>query len=167
MAPANPSKSVRKKEQLALQALGERLVELSDEQLAAIPLDESLREAVLDARSIRARGALRRQRQLIGKLMRQVDPEPIRAALEQLLRRERQDKALFRRAESWRDRLLTEGRAALRELEREAGRSFDGLRILADRAGIARDDAARRRIGRQIFRELHTEFRRQVQKRPG
>ena len=79
---SKPSKSARKRETLALQTLGERLIELAPEQLASIGLDEALLEAILAAKSIRAHGALRRQKQLIGKLMRGIDPAPVAAALE-------------------------------------------------------------------------------------
>jgi len=75
-----PSKSARKREQLELQALGEQLIGLSADELSALPIDERLREAVIAAAKIRSHGALRRQKQLIGKLMRHCDPEPIRHA---------------------------------------------------------------------------------------
>ena len=76
-----PSKSQRKREALALQDLGEILVTLKPAQLAKIPLPEELREAVLAARQMNQRGARKRQLQYIGRLMREIDPEPIRAAL--------------------------------------------------------------------------------------
>ncbi len=50
-------------------------------------LDEELLEAVLDAKRMSKRGALRRQKQFIGKLMARVDPAPIEAALARLQRR--------------------------------------------------------------------------------
>jgi len=81
-----PSKSARKRAYLALQQLGEELVTLRESELQALPLDEDLREAVMEARRIKAHGALRRQKQYIGKLMGRVDPEPIREALERLRR---------------------------------------------------------------------------------
>ena len=81
MTDAKPSKSARKREYLALQKLGEELLTLKDCDLEEIDLDEDLLNAVLEARRMRSRGALRRQKQYIGKLMRGVDPEPIRAAL--------------------------------------------------------------------------------------
>jgi len=81
-----PSKSARKRAYLALQKLGEELVTLREADLQSIPLDEELREAVMEARGIKAHGALRRQKQYIGKLMGRVDPEPIREALERLRR---------------------------------------------------------------------------------
>jgi ribosome-associated protein len=81
-----PSKSARKRAYLALQILGEELVTLREADLQAMPLDEELREAVMEARRIKAHGALRRQKQYIGKLMGRVDPDPIREALERLRR---------------------------------------------------------------------------------
>ena len=84
MDDSKPSKSARKREYLALQKLGEELVTLRESELLSIPLDEDLLEAVQEARRIKAHGALRRQKQYIGKLMRHVDPEPITAALERL-----------------------------------------------------------------------------------
>ncbi|RYG81121.1 DUF615 domain-containing protein, partial [bacterium] len=76
-----PSKSMRKREALGLQKLGEELVALRAEDLATLPLDESLRDAIDEARRLTSRGALARQRQYIGKLMRDVDVDRIREAL--------------------------------------------------------------------------------------
>jgi ribosome-associated protein len=80
-----PSKSARKRAYLALQKLGEELITLRDSDLRSLPLDEELLDAVLEAQSIKAHGALRRQKQYIGKLMGRIDDaEPIREALERL-----------------------------------------------------------------------------------
>ena len=87
MDDTKPSKSARKREHLARQKLGEELIALRDAELHSLALDEDLLEAVIEARGIKAHGALRRQKQYIGKIMRQIDPEPIRAALENLRRR--------------------------------------------------------------------------------
>jgi ribosome-associated protein len=81
-----PSKSARKREYLALQKLGEDLIALKESDLIAIVTDEDLLEAVLEARQIKSNGALRRQKQYIGKVMRYIDPEPIRAAMMRLHR---------------------------------------------------------------------------------
>lgn len=86
MTELKPSKSARKREYLALQQLGEELLSLKEPDLLGMQLDEELLDAVLEARRIKAHGALRRQKQYIGKLMRNIDPEPIRAALAQLRR---------------------------------------------------------------------------------
>jgi ribosome-associated protein len=76
-----PSKSARKREYLARQKLGESLIPLQEPDLHAMNLDEDLLEAILEAKRMKKHGALRRQKQYIGKLMNRVDPEPIKAAL--------------------------------------------------------------------------------------
>lgn len=79
-----PSKSALKREMTELQALGEDLVALSKDQLKRIDLPDNLRDALRDAQRFTRHEALRRQLQYVGKLMRTVDPEPIRAALDEI-----------------------------------------------------------------------------------
>ena len=86
MTETKPSKSARKREYLALQKLGEELLKVNETDLATMDLDGELLEAVLDARRMKSHGALRRQKQFIGKLMRGIDPEPVRAALARVRR---------------------------------------------------------------------------------
>jgi len=78
------SKTQLKHEMLMLQALGEKLVKLKREQLAKIPLDEQLLTAIYEAQAIKSRGALRRQLQYIGRLMRDRDAIPIQTAFAKL-----------------------------------------------------------------------------------
>ena len=73
-APLSPSKSQRKRDAQALQALGGQLVTLSAAQLARLALPQALHEAVVAAQRMRSHGARSRQTQYIGKLMRQLDP---------------------------------------------------------------------------------------------
>ena len=88
MDETKPSKSARKRAYLALQKLDEELITLRETDLETVPLDEDLLEAVHEARRIKKRGALRRQKQYIGKLMGRLDdPEPIRQALDRLRRK--------------------------------------------------------------------------------
>ena len=86
MDELKPSKSARKREYLALQKLGEELITLKASEIDSLPLDENLREAVMEAQQFKAHGALRRQKQYIGKLMRHIDPEPLRAEMAKLRR---------------------------------------------------------------------------------
>lgn len=76
-----PSRSARKRQALALQELGVRLTWLKPAQLQQLPLPEQLLVAVLEARQLKSRAALARQRQYIGKLMRSLDAEAIERAL--------------------------------------------------------------------------------------
>ena len=161
--PGKPSKSARKRDQLALQDLGERLVALPADKLDRIPLNDDLRDAVLAATGMSARGALRRQRQLIGKLMRHVDPAPIRAALDAVTRTDRAEKARFKDAERWRDRIGGGGNAELEAFLRHIGRDSDALRDCVDALSRSRTDAERRTARRQLFRAIHAELGADVQ----
>lgn len=101
------SKTQIKKEAEALQKLGEQLIALPRQRLEQIPLPEDLRKAVMDARTITANVAGRRQRQYIGALMRQVDPEPIRRALDRPEAPAPAESEADRQTRDWMDRLLT------------------------------------------------------------
>ena len=73
-APLTPSKTQRKRDAHALQALGVQLVALSATQLARLDLPEPLHEAVLAAQQLRGHGARTRQMHYIVKVMRQLEP---------------------------------------------------------------------------------------------
>jgi ribosome-associated protein len=153
---AKPSKSARKRAAHDAQRLGERLVELRDTELERLALPERLVDAIRAARSIRSHGALARQRQLIGKLMRDVDPEPILEALEERGRFAALEAERFRRIEGWRDRLLREGEAgldALREWRPAADFAELGTLLAAARDATAAP-AARSTASRELFRKL-------------
>lgn len=155
MTEPKPSKSARKRQQLELQKLGERLIDLPADELAALPLDERLRDAVLMASKIRAHGALRRQKQLIGKLMRSCDPEPIREALEAREVDDRQAKRLFADAERWRDRITADGDAAVHAFCERTGAAAAPLGDLLARIGSAPTERVEKDLRRRLFRAVH------------
>ena len=151
-----PSKSLRKRQSSDLQALGEQLIELSASELEALPLPENLRDAVELARRITAHGGLYRQKQYIGKLMRKIDAEPIRAALASRKDRERVAALRFRRVEQWRDRLLAEGAGSIDALRAETNAEFDtdALARLVERARAERTREHPPHATRELFRML-------------
>lgn len=110
------SKSQLKRESHARQSLGEELVNLNSEQLARFQLPEPLLEAIQMAQNIKKHGAKKRQLQYIGKLMRDVDVEPIEEILDEIKGVSAQAIARQHRVEQWRDRLVNEGDAALQVL---------------------------------------------------
>lgn len=150
-----PSKTQRKKQVRALQDLGAALVELSDEQLAAIELPETLRDAVMEARSITQFEARRRQLQYIGKIMRRVDPVPIRAALDAYRAPSRSHALLHKRIKAWRERLLDDPNA-LGTLLAEYPRA-DAQKLESLVASALREREANRppRAFREIYQALH------------
>jgi ribosome-associated protein len=76
-----PSRSARKRAAESLQALGVRLIHIRDAELDALQLPEELRDAIRTAKRMGNTPAQARQRQYIGRLMRQLDPAPIEQAL--------------------------------------------------------------------------------------
>jgi len=150
-----PSKSARKREQLALQELGERLIGLSAEELRALPIDERLRDAVLAASSMRAHGALRRQKQLIGKLMRSADAEALRLALAARGADEVLAKRLFAEAERWRDRILSGPDEAIDAFCEQTGAAAGPLRELLRETTTAANEREVKHARRRIFRYVH------------
>ena len=105
-ADRGPSRSQKKREVEALQDLGTQLVELPATQLKRMDLPDELRAAVTACRKITQNGALRRQKQFIGKLMRSIDAAPIQAQLDALNGVNAVETARLHQAERWRDKLL-------------------------------------------------------------
>jgi ribosome-associated protein len=155
-----PSKSARKREAAAAQDLGTRLIALKESDLRALELPERLLDAILLAQRITARGGLARQRQYIGKLMRDIDPAPLETALSAGSRGAQIDAERHKRIEAWRARLLTEGPVALDDLlEWSPGADRKALQALIDKATGARiDSGSRETASRELFRSLRTLF---------
>jgi ribosome-associated protein len=153
-----PSKSARKRASDDLQSLGETLISLPETEFEAMPLPENLRDAVALARRITAHGGLYRQKQYIGKLMRKIDAEPIRAALQSRNDRERSVTLRFRRLEQWRDRIVREGRPALDQFATECGAVsptlLAELRALTEKAHREHQQGIQVVSGRELFRKL-------------
>jgi ribosome-associated protein len=110
------SRTQKKMEARALQKLGEELVALSPEQLANIEMTDELRMAVIEAVKIKSHGARRRQLQRIGTLMRDIDPEPIQEALENIRFGDHQKLLAFKKIEKWRDELKQGNNTLIEEI---------------------------------------------------
>lgn len=100
------SKSQKKREADALQKIGVKLVELSVEKLDTLNLPPHLRQAIIDAKSLKSHGAVRRQAQLIGKLMRTDCRDDILAAYENLCAEASAKTTQFHEVEVWRAKLI-------------------------------------------------------------
>jgi ribosome-associated protein len=151
-----PSKSVLKREAHRAQALGEQLIALKDSELLALELPEALYDAIVAARSISSRGGGTRQRQYIGKLMRDIDLTRVRATLDGKAAKAALEAQRFQRVENWRARLLETGPEALAAL-RTAYPTLDEAQWL-ERIEAARGERARTgatgTASRELFRAL-------------
>ncbi|QXP82875.1 ribosome biogenesis factor YjgA [Methylococcus sp. ANG] len=144
-----------KRESAELLELGRELVLLPRESLDRLTLPEPVAEAVRLGRTISAHGALKRQIKYIGKLLRQIDADPIRGALDDI----KSDSATAARRqhciERWRDRLIAEGDEAVNALMGEfPGADRQLLRKLVRGAREERDQAKPPRHARQLFQEI-------------
>jgi ribosome-associated protein len=133
-------------------------MQLTQSELEAMQLDAPLFRAVIDAKRIQSHGALRRQRQLIGKLMRSADTARIESSLEARARQDRRAKAVFHAAETWRDRLCAEGAPALQAFADLTRRDPSELRDLLREQDAAMHDAALRAGRRRVFRQVYEEL---------
>jgi ribosome-associated protein len=153
-----PSKTQRKAEMHALQDLGEALIELEPKRLAElateVALPERLVQAVLEARSITAWGGRKRQLKFVGKLMRDIDPGPVRRRLDLWAAGHDIHSARQHALEQWRDRLLAEPAAldALSAAHPQLDRPR--FRALIAKAREERDRKEPPHAFRELFREL-------------
>lgn len=153
---APPSKSARKRQMNALQELGESLARLPAAQLARIPIEDGrLRLAIEEVRGMHSRSARRRHLQYIGKLMRDLDPEPIAQALQALHRQSAQENEAFHRLEALRDGVLENAEDGIEAVVREwPGADRQHLRALArqHQREVSRNSAPT--ASRKLFRYL-------------
>ena len=137
-----------------LQALGVALVELPESQLGAMQIADALLEAVLEAKRIKSHEGKRRQLQYIGRLMREVDPAPIRAQLDALTGHSAQEAARHRRLEALREKLLADDVALTAYIAGHAGADLQELRTLIRNARREQKEGRPPRAYRELFRVL-------------
>jgi len=151
---SGPSKSQRKRESTALQDLGAELVALSKERLAKIDMPERLRDALLEAQRITKHEARRRQMQYIGKIMRDVDAAPLRAAMDEINSVSKAATIRQHQLERLRTRLM-EDEAVFSEVARDYPRAdMQHLRQLRRNALKEAQQGKPPRAYRELFREL-------------
>jgi ribosome-associated protein len=161
---SGPSKSQAKREMKALQDLGEDLVGFGAQQLAALQLPTALSDAIDQYRRTKTHEGRRRQMQFIGKLMRRVDAEPIRQAVDAQRAGKSLDAAALHAAERWRADLLVDDEALQRWAAAHPQSDLQRLRSLIRSARKDAVDAAARaaanqpvvasRAARELFRAV-------------
>lgn len=145
-----PSRTEQKRESTELQKLGEDLLHLRADALAALDLSDKFRDAIIDARKITNFEGKRRQLQFIGKLMRQLEApalDAMRAAVGEQHGGASRDSASLHLAEQWRDRLIADESAFGEWLAQHPGTDGQQLRSLIRQA---RRDAKPERPGEAL-----------------
>lgn len=150
-----PSKTQRKLAMTGLQALGAELAKLTPAQRARIDLPDALREAIDAVDRIASFEARRRQMQYIGRLMRSVDADAIRAAIGRITGDSKEAVALMHRAERWRDRLLDDDGALTEFIGIHRQADAQQLRATIRAARRERDAHKPPKHARLLYRWLH------------
>lgn len=153
-----PSRSQQRREALEVLTLGEKLVALSEAQLARLPVPESLLPHIRECKRITAHIAHKRQLAYLAKQMRREDDdvlEAIRDALDEHGETARREAAAMHRIEAWRERLLEDGDAALAQLlDEHPGADRQHLRQLVRNALEERKRNKPPRAYRELYRAL-------------
>lgn len=110
------SKSQRKRDMQALQALGEKMTRLRPDQVATLPISERLAEALEEAARITRHEARRRHMHYIGKILRnEEDPDTLARTVAAFDAGSEEHTRRLHLAERWRERLLEGDNQALTE----------------------------------------------------
>ncbi len=148
------SKTRMKKQMNDLQDLGMELTKLSPDTLKKIGLDEELLEAVLAYKKITSNGALKRQGQFIGRLMRDTDSAPIEAFLAKLRGDNAAHNAFLQRIEQARDRLLSDDGAVTQFMADFPHADAGKLRILIRNTKKEQEQNKPPKNFRALFQEI-------------
>jgi ribosome-associated protein len=148
------SKTKLKAEADAQQELGVRLTELPKDRLLKLNLPEDVVTAVLDTKKITANGAIRRHRQYLGRLMREIDTAPITEQLARWEGKHTAENAYFHGLERWRDRLISDANALSEFMALHPATDSQQLRTLIRNA--QKEQAADKppKSSREIFKLL-------------
>lgn len=150
------SKSEIKRDAEDLKQLGEKLVNLTKANLTKVPLDDSLKDAIELAQRLQ-KEERRRQLQYIGKLLRSIDAEPIREALEKIENKHNQQQAMLHKLEILRDELVAKGDVALTDLLNEhPSADRQQLRNLVRAAQKEKEQNKPSKAYREIYQILKT-----------
>ncbi len=151
---SDTSKTQRKREMHALQAIGEELVALPEDRLARLRLPDTLRDAVIEARRMNQRGARRRQLQYVGRLMREVDAHDLREQLEASRAGSLMESGLLHRAERWRERMLSNDAEISEFVRAFPGADVQKLRTILRNTKQEAAAGKPPRFYRALFREI-------------
>ncbi len=151
-APTLISKTKLKAEADAAQHIGKKLIDLSKDKLIKLALPEALFDAVMEAKRLSANGAVRRQLQYLGRLMRDVDSAPIVEQLQKWEGKNNEENARFHVLERWRTRLIAEPNALQEFLASFPQADIQQLRTLI--RNVQREEAAQKppKSSRELFK---------------
>jgi len=148
------SRTKKKLQAEELQKLGAALVALPAVTLDALELPAELLAAVREAQRITSHEGRRRQVQFIGKVMRRIDPDPVRAAVAAIAGQSAAASARQKRLEQWRERLIADDAALTAFASEHAGADLQAMRTLIRNARKEIAESRPPRAQRELFRIL-------------
>jgi ribosome-associated protein len=173
-ADEGPSRGQMKRASDEIRELGDELVALRAGLMARLSLPERLMDAISEAKRLTSHGAIRRQSQYIGKLMRHLDEETlaaVRAVIDVALGQSAKETALLHRAEYWRDLLIADDTKLEQWLAEYPATDAQNLRALIRQArkdarnGKPGEPVRQGRAYRQVFALVRTALMAEAQER--
>lgn len=151
---SNPSKTQLKAKMHALQELGEALVALNKERLAELQLPELLYDAVKETQRTTAHGALRRQLQYLGRIMREIDTTTIEEKLAKWNGTRQEENAIFHQLERLRTKLLEDDNSLAEYINTHPEADVQQLRTLIRNARKEAEAGKPPKSSRELFKIL-------------
>lgn len=148
------SKTQRKKQMDALQSLGRELIDLPADRLTRMGLPDALLGAIAEYKRINSHSAKKRQEQYIGRLMRDIDPEPIQAQLAACRGESARHTAWLHRIERWREQLIADDKMLPAFLAEHPGTDVQALRTLIRNVRKEQQEARPPKFFRQLFQQI-------------
>lgn len=152
--PVIVSKTQLKAQADALQDLGVKLTTLPKDRLKKLNLPEKLMDAINESKRITANGAIRRHRQYLGGLMREIDVTHIVEQLEKWDGKNKAENAYFHQLERWRDRLIAEETAVADFVKEHPQVDTQQLRALIRNARKEQAENKPPKSSRELFKLL-------------
>lgn len=157
--PRPPSRSQKKRDSHALQALGGKLADMPESALKRLALQPQLMQAIKDYKALSKHEAKRRQLQFIGALMRDADADPLARAVEDMEAGNRSQNREFHEVETWRAALVAGDESGLEQIlllanEEDRNALRPQIRQLARNARAEQEKNKPPRAARSLFRLL-------------
>ena len=152
-----PSKSQRKRDMLALQKLGEQLVDEPKDRVMRVPMPDDVRDAILECQRIKAHEGRRRQLQFVGKKMRGLKEEEIaviQKTIDSWKGQSKAETAAMHAMERRRDKLLADDRALTDLMMQYPDVDVQHLRTLIRNARKEQAESKPPKAYREIFQIL-------------
>ncbi|TWI67796.1 ribosome-associated protein [Desulfobotulus alkaliphilus] len=152
------SRSRKKQEARALEAMGVMLASMGEDVWQKLPLSPELYRALVDVKGIRSHGARKRQEKRIGSLMRHEETETVAAIarfLEDGESRKRREHSRMQYLESLRDRLASGNEGLAENLARHPGLERNHFLFLVDQAVREKTTGKPKGSRRTLFRYLN------------